>query len=107
MDPAEVVILPPETFDGPAVAPAGPAPSFSPVVADSTEHLWAVVVGISDYPGQSHDLAFARNDADDMVAVLRGAGQPEAQRVTLTDGHASAATIRAALDWLVAHAGPA
>jgi len=106
VDPAEVVILPPETFDGPAVAPAGPAPSFSPVVADSTEHLWAVVVGISDYPGQSHDLAFARNDADDMVAVLRRAGQPASQRVTLTDGHASAGTIRAALDWLVAHADP-
>jgi hypothetical protein len=106
-DPAEVVIVPPESFDGPAVVPTGLAPSLAPVEATaSTNDLWAVVIGISDYPGQSHDLPYARNDADDMVEVLRRAGQPTSQRVTLTDGHASAGTIRSALDWLVAHAGP-
>jgi hypothetical protein len=106
-DAGEVVIVPPEAFDGPAVVPTGPPPSLAPVAASSgANQLWAVVIGISDYPGQSHDLPFARNDADDMEAVLRRAGQPASQRVTLTDGHASAGTIRSALDWLVAHAGP-
>ena len=103
----ETPIVPPAAApEGTPPAAVGPAPTLLPAPAAGGTGLWAVVVGISDYAGQSHDLLYARNDADDMVAALRQAGQPAAQRAVLTDGHATAATIRSALDWLTANAGP-
>lgn len=104
---AEVPIVPPTgDFTGAPPATSGPGPSFVRAATGDGKGLWAVVIGISDYAGSSHDLLYARNDADDMVAVLSRAGQPAAQRAVLNDGHATAATIRSALDWLTANAGP-
>jgi hypothetical protein len=68
--------------------------------------VWSVVIGVDDYPGSGHDLAFARNDAADITAVLVRAGEAPEQRRVLLDGQASASAIRGALGWLVAHAGP-
>ena len=96
---------PPAVFTGPAPSAPPPATLSSPSSASGTG-IWAVVIGVDDYPGSGHDLEYARNDASDVDAVLADAGQPAGQRVDLVDGQASAATIRRAIDWLVAHAGP-
>lgn len=97
---------PPAVFAGPVAAPA-PVP-----VALAQRHpvraggLWAVVVGIDDYPGSDHDLRFAVNDANDVDAALASDGVPADHRIVLLDGAARAATVRAALQWLGDHAGP-
>ena len=97
----------PEEFTGPP-PPAQPAPQLAvPVRAVPTgTGVWAVVIGINDYPGSSHDLLSARNDAADMDAALARYGVPGDQRVLLYDGQASSANIRRSFDWLAAHAGP-
>jgi hypothetical protein len=100
------IVPPAEAPEGAPPATEGPAPSFAATEPVDGHGVWAVVVGISDYAGSSHDLLYARNDADDMVAALRQAGQPAAQRAVLTDGHATVAAIRSALAWLTANAGP-
>jgi hypothetical protein len=68
--------------------------------------VWSVVIGINDYPGTSHDLESARNDASDMDAALARYRVPSQQRVVLYDGQATADVIRRSLDWLEAKAGP-
>ena len=98
----------PETFTGPPPPVEAPAPQLSepatPVPTGSG--VWAVVIGINDYPGSSHDLESARNDATDMDAALARYQVPSQQRVALYDGQAGADTIRRGLDWLAEHAGP-
>jgi hypothetical protein len=108
VDVVDLPIIAPEHFAAPAPSEAPPAPVFAagPAIGPTGTGVWAVVIGIADYPGRAHDLAYARNDAADMVDVLRQAGQPASQRIVLTDATASATAIRRALDWLVANAGP-
>ena len=107
---AEAPIAPPPAqFDGPPpAAPALPATLVAgpPALPAGGAGLWSVVIGIGDYPGTSHDLAYTGNDAADMDAALARAGQPASQRVDLRDGQATGATMLRAFDWLVAHAGP-
>jgi hypothetical protein len=67
--------------------------------------LWAVVIGIDDYPGQSSDLASAKADTREVLTMLDRAGVPFEQRAVLLDGDATAGNIARALDWLVEHAG--
>jgi len=100
-------MTPPESFSGPPPAPAPPPaglgdPQFSGVVPSGG--TWAVVIGIDRYPGGSHDLAGAVNDADDMDAALAQDGVAGDHRLVIRDQQASAGVIRAATDWLVAHA---
>ena len=94
----------PPAFDGPAPAPTPPPPMIDQ--GSGGDGTWAVVVGIDDYPGGSHDLRSARNDASDMAAVLTAAGVPPERQIRLADGQATADVLRRALDWLVARAGP-
>lgn len=95
----------PATFEGPPPAPRSPPPQLvSPAATGSG--MWAVVVGIDDYPGSAHDLRFARNDAADVEAVLVRQGVAPEHRVHLADGQATAVNIGRALDWLTASAGP-
>lgn len=98
----------PAVFEGPPPVAVAPPLAlehpFAGVVPQSG--VWAVVIGINDYPGSDHDLHWADADADDMVAALRGAGVPADRIVSLRDGAAPAATVALAADWLVAHAGP-
>lgn len=106
--PGERLIVPPPlVFDG-APAPSVPPPaklgdrSMSAVVPAGG--VWAVIIGIDDYPGTRSDLRSAVADARDVDAALARYGVPAERRLVLTDGQARAATIHAALEWLVAHA---
>ena len=100
---------PPATFTGaPAVAAPPPVqlrkPRFDGVVA--TGGTWAVIIGVNDYPGSGHDLRSATTDANDVNEALARQGVPGNQRLLIRDGQASADTIRAATEWLVAHSAP-
>ena len=109
--PGESAIAPPpETFTGPPPRAEPPAPQLArpvePATAPAGTGVWSVVIGINDYPGTSHDLESARNDAVDMDAAMARFRVPGQQRVVLYDGQATADMIRRSLDWLVANAGP-
>src|SRR4051794_33518414 len=99
---------PPAVFDGPPAAVVAPPAQLQRQFANVTlaGGTWAVVVGINDYPGSSHDLRYSDADADDTVAALRSLGVSGDHIVSLRDGGAPAATISRAADWLVAHSGP-
>lgn len=99
---------PPATFDGAAAAPPPPV-QLPPSRYDSRGAVggtWALVIGINDYPGLRYDLRSAVNDANDVNEALAKMGVTNDRRLVLRDRQASAGTIRAALDWLTAHAGP-
>jgi hypothetical protein len=104
----DVVITPPEAFDEPAPPPEPPpiqlAASTPP--PQGGDGVWAVAIGINDYPGTRHDLRAAAYDARDVDAVLGRFGVPPSQRLLLLDRQATADVIRSSLDWLVANAGP-
>jgi hypothetical protein len=68
--------------------------------------VWAVVIGVNDYPGSRADLRSAVADAADVDEALARFGVPAHQRLVLRDRQATAGVIRAAADWLVARAGP-
>ena len=99
-------------------APAPPSdPSFdvafrdrAPIVrAPTTEaatHVFGVIIGINDYPGNASDLRGAVPDAEDMSDVLAMNGVPAANVHTLLDGDATTKGITDALQWLVATAQP-
>lgn len=103
-----LIAPPPAEFDAPPPRvlppPVALRTSYSGVAREGG--VWAVVIGINDYPGTKSDLRFARTDALDVDAALDRYGVPGARRVLLTDGGATASTIRRSLDWLVAHASP-
>lgn len=116
---ASVVTLPAapptstQTFDRPIVAPPtfprtrGTAPrstrtNYSPGPKESG--VWAVVVGIDDYPGTDADLRAAVADARDVDSALAAYGVPASRRLVLLDKQATADNIRGALAWLVGRA---
>jgi hypothetical protein len=68
--------------------------------------VWAVMIGINDYPGQARDLQQAGNDAGAVSRALSRYGVPLRQQLLLREGQADLARVHAALDWLVANAGP-
>jgi hypothetical protein len=68
--------------------------------------VWAVVIGIDDYPGGGSDLRASVADANVVDATLAGYGVGPDRRVVLRNTQAPAAVIEDALRWLVAHAGP-
>lgn len=88
-----------------AVPPPAPPPAGLPA-ATPGERVWAVVVGIDDYPGRQSDLHAATADAGDLVAGLLRLGVPAHHVRTVYDGDATIAGVLAAVDWLVANAGP-
>lgn len=100
---------PPPQFEAP-VAPAEPPPAvlrqarFDGVQPASG--TWAVMIGIDDYPGVRHDLRSAVADAGDVNEALRLMGVPGDHRLLIRNSQATAATIRTAVEWLKAHAGP-
>ena len=101
------VVPPPAVFEGPPAPPVQPPATLERQFAgvEPGPGVWAVVIGINDYPGRGHDLRWAGADADDMVAALRALGVPGDHIVSLRDGAAPAANVTLAADWLVAHAG--
>ena len=105
--PGEVVIAPPpEHFDGPAPAPAPAPPALRrPSAAAPSGGVWAVMIGIDDYPGTRSDLRSAVNDVNDVNEALARFGVPGDHRLLIRNGQATAGVILAAADWLVANAG--
>lgn len=66
----------------------------------SSPGRFAVLVGVSDYAGRTKDTYGGVGDVRAMRAALVEAGWPQENIVELTDGYASAASIRDALRWL-------
>lgn len=103
------ILPPPKRFDGPASPPVPPPAALrrsGPPGAPTGTGVWAVVIGINDYPGSRSDLRSAVADAADVDEALARFGVPGHQRLVLRDRQAGAAVIRAAADWLVRNAGP-
>ncbi len=103
-----VISPPPEKFDAPADATAAaPKGLYSHSAHSGGEGgTWAVMIGINNYPGTSHDLQAAVNDANDVNEALAKMGVPGSNRLLIRDSQASAEVIRAAVNWLNDHAGP-
>ncbi|TMK41325.1 MAG: hypothetical protein E6G66_16935, partial [Actinobacteria bacterium] len=101
----DVPIIPPSSFSGRRAAAVPPPPAL---IASGPKEagVWAVVVGINDYPGSDHDLTKAVADARAMDAALAGYGVPPSHRLLLLDGQASSGNLRRSLAWLVGHAAP-
>jgi hypothetical protein len=66
--------------------------------------VWAVVVGIDDYPGTDADLRAAVADAKDVDSALAAYGVPANHRLVLLDRQATADNIRGALAWMAGRA---
>ena len=89
----------PGTGPVPGPAPTGPGPGgpAAPAPGGGTR-VWAVSVGISDYPGAANDLPECANDAVKIVEALRQQGLSSAEReFLLTDANATRANVRDAL----------
>lgn len=103
------VAPPPETFEEPAAPAPPPPPALRSSQFDGVQPAggtWAVMIGVNDYPGTRYDLRSAVSDALDVNEALARMGVPGNNRLLIRDGQATAGTIRAAADWLRAHAGP-
>jgi hypothetical protein len=104
----EVPITPPAgAFTG---APAPAAPVAAPYRAARGEsqpgEVFALAVGINDYPGSEYDLGAAVADADTVDAGLAHFNVPAANRLVLRDGQARRGQVVAAIQSLVRRAGP-
>lgn len=82
----------------------GAAPQVS--ASDSARRVFAVMVGISDYPGTGNDLPLTAEDARKLQAALQRQGRLAPESVTLLDGQATRAAVRAAIQRVGAAAGP-
>lgn len=103
-DDAVPIAPPPAELTG-ELAPAVPPPRlFSR--ASAPGGVYALVVGIDDYPGSESDLRSAVADADTIDAALSGFGVPAANRVVLRNGQARKSALVDAIRSLVAVAGP-
>jgi len=106
---------PPVAVDHPIVAPDNlpriryAGGRFSRGVYPATPReggVWAVVVGIDDYPGTDADLKAAVADARDVDSALAAYGVPVSHRLVLLDKDATADNIRGGLHWMTARATP-
>jgi Caspase domain len=105
--PPDVPIIPPDDSLGGELAPALPAPvPYETARPGQVGEVFALVVGIDDYPGRRSDLQAAVADADTVDAALAGFGVPVDNRVVLRNGQARRADLVAAVEALVATAGP-
>jgi hypothetical protein len=85
---------------GPGGGPARPGTAPAPAAASgsSATRVWAVSVGISDYPGGGNDLPECANDAVKIAEALRNQGLTTPEReVLLTDAQATRGAITQAL----------
>ncbi len=82
----------------------GAAPQVS--ANNSARRVFAVMVGISDYPGTGNDLPLTAEDARKLQQALQRQGTLAAESVILTDGQATRANVRQAFQRVAAAAGP-
>ncbi|MGH9036478.1 MAG: caspase family protein [Acidimicrobiia bacterium] len=101
------------TVDRPIVAPpnfprsakvAKPARAIQPAGGPKDGGVWALIVGIDDYPGSDADLNAGTADAREVDAALAAYGVPGPRRILLQDHQATADNIRAGLAWLAGRA---
>ena len=91
---------------GPSVPVDPPPVEEAPLPSEDGRRVWAVVVGIDDYPGASSDLRAARADAADLVAALVRFGVPGNQIRPVYDRAGTIDGVLDAIEWLVDNAGP-
>jgi hypothetical protein len=82
----------------------GVAPQVS--ASTSARRVYAVMVGISDYPGGGNDLPLTAEDARKMRDALQRQGALAPESVTLIDGQATRAALQQAITRVAAAAGP-
>ncbi|MGD9967788.1 MAG: pre-peptidase C-terminal domain-containing protein [Hyphomonadaceae bacterium] len=82
----------------------GAAPQVS--ASNSARRVYAVMVGISDYPGSGNDLPLTAEDARKLQAALDRQGRLASESAMLIDGQATRANVRAAIQRVAAAAGP-
>ena len=104
--PTEVAITPPEELAGEVATPAAPAPTFAAAPVEADGEVFALLVGINDYPGRRADLRSAVADVETIDAALDGFGVPDGNRVLMTDGQATEAEVTDAIRSLVTQGGP-
>jgi hypothetical protein len=101
-----VPITPPDDSLAGELAPATQAPRAFAGAQPGRAEVYALVVGIDDYPGVGSDLQSAVADADTIDLALDTFGVPATNRVVLRDGQARKPALIAAIQSLVAVAGP-
>ncbi len=103
----EVAITPPAELTG-EVAPAEPLPALFEQARGTSSggSVFALIVGINDYPGSQYDLGAAVADANTVNDALARFGVPAGNRVVLRDGQARRDQVVAAVKALVRRAGP-
>jgi hypothetical protein len=72
----------------------------------ATSDRWALIVGITDYAGRTQSTVGGATDAADFREALLRNGFRSDHIVTLTEGRASGANLRAGLQWLIDRSGP-
>ncbi len=82
----------------------GNAPQVS--ANSSARRVFAVMVGISDYPGSGNDLPLTAEDARKLQQALARQGTLAPESVTLIDAQATRAGLRQAFQRVAAAAGP-
>lgn len=82
----------------------GTAPEVS--ASNSARRVYAVMVGISDYPGTGNDLPLTADDARKLQQALSRQGTLAPESVTLIDGQATRAGLRSAFQRVAQAAGP-
>lgn len=112
--PVPTTLAPPAApvVDRPIVAPASfpktrtTAPPRRTAYAGGPKDggVWAVIVGIDDYPGGDADLKAAVADARDVDSALAAYGVPANRRMVLLDRDATGDNIRGALAWIAGRA---
>jgi hypothetical protein len=103
----------PTAVDRPIVAPpsftrtakaAKPPRAIQPAPGPKDGGVWALVVGIDDYPGSDADLSAATADAREVDSALAAYGVPGSHRILLLDQQATADNIRSGLAWVAGRA---
>ena len=102
-----MAITPPVQLTG-ELAPAVPAPALFEQARGSGQpgSVFALIVGINDYPGTQYDLGAAVADANTVNEALAKFGVPAGNRVVLRDGQVPPRQLVAAVRALVQRAGP-
>ena len=96
-------IVAPPSFPRPARA-AKPTKALPPAAGPRDGGVWALMVGIDDYPGSDADLKAGTADAREVDSALAAYGVPGQRRVLLLDHQATADNIRSGLAWLAGRA---
>ena len=88
------------------LAATRPRASASGTAPTASSDRWALVVGVSDYAGRTSSTVAGADDAADFRELLLRNGFRDDRIRVLTERDATAANIRAGLQWLADHSSP-